>query len=65
MEIWLTRIALSWLDGSILLLAALLSVGPYALTLTGAGLLANWPQHKHRTTGTVSRAPQSPRFTLR
>ncbi len=63
MEIWLTRIALLWLDGSILLLAALVSVGPYALALIGATLLINWPRKPQRRQSERALAP--PRFTLR
>ncbi|HNT73531.1 MAG TPA: hypothetical protein PKH77_00790 [Anaerolineae bacterium] len=65
METWITRIALLWLDGSVLLLVALVSGGPYALALAGALLLADWPRYKRGGGATVSRASQPSRFTLR
>ncbi|GEM_PF-6130066 len=63
MELWLTRLALLWLDGSVLLLAALVAVGPYALALTGAGLMVGRPRWRQRRSSrsTVT----APRFTLR
>ena len=62
-ELWLTRLALLWLDGSISLLAALVAVGPYALALTGAGLLGGRPRGRP---GRSSRSTVTPsRFTLR
>ena len=63
LEIWITRLALLWLDGSILLLTALLSVGPYMLALAGAGLLAGRPRYRRQQAPGRTAPPQ--RFTLR